>query len=213
MAELAGQSYLGNYPIKVINNGIDLLVFKPTPSDFRVKYNLKDKFILLGVASGWGNKKGLDVFLELAKQLDDRYKIVLVGTDEYVEKQLGANVISIRRTKNQQQLAEIYTAADLFINPTREETYPTVNMEALACGTPVLTFRTGGSPEIIDETCGSVVDCDDFPALLSEVKQIQSTRPYTEEACLKKAAAFDKQSRFEEYVQLYCDCVKRRRNK
>lgn len=208
LAELTRQSYLKDYPVQVINNGIDLSVFKPTPGDFRVKWGLEDKFVLLGVSFSWGRRKGLDVFLELAKQLDDRYQIVLVGADENVEKQLPANVISIRRTENQQQLAEIYTAADLFVNPTREENYPTVNMESLACGTPVLTFRTGGSPEIIDETCGSAVDCDDLQGLLEELERIRQTQPYAKEACLKRAESFDMYRRFEEYVQLYQECTR-----
>lgn len=207
LAELTRRSYLKDYPVQVINNGIDLSVFKPTPGDLRAKWDAKDKFVILGVAFDWGKRKGLDVFLELAKQLDDRYQIVLVGTNEHVEKKLSANVISIRRTENQQQLAEVYSAADLFINPTREENYPTVNMEALACGTPVLTFRTGGSPEIPDETCGSAVDCDDLQGLLKEIERIRQTQPYRKEACLKRAESFDMYRRFEEYVQLYRECA------
>ncbi|WP_289490328.1 glycosyltransferase, partial [Klebsiella pneumoniae] len=93
-------------------------------------------------------------FVALAKRLPHEYKIVLVGADDRIEQQLPNNIISIQRTQNQQELAEIYSAADVFVNPTKEENYPTVNMEAIACGTPVLTFKTGGSPEMLDETCG-----------------------------------------------------------
>ena len=117
------------------------------------------------------------------------------------------SILAIERTNNTRELAEWYTAADLFINPTMEDNFPTTNLEALACGTPVLTFRTGGSPEIIDETCGSVVDCDDLQKLKEEIIRIQSTRPYTKEACLKRAEAFDMYGRFEEYVQLYEQCA------
>lgn len=129
----------------MIPNGIDLSIFKPRISSFRERNHISaSKNILLGVAFGWGERKGLDVFLELAKRLDGaKYQIVLVGTDDSVDKQLPESILSIHRTENQQQLAEIYTAADLFVNPTREENYPTVNMESIACGTPVLTFRTG----------------------------------------------------------------------
>ena len=170
LADLAGQSFLKEYPVRVIHNGIDLSVFKPTQSTFRAKYGIsEEKKILLGVAFGWGERKGLDVFLELAKRLDDSYRIVLVGTDEKVDAQLPGNIVSIHRTNDQQELAEIYAAADLFVNPTREDTYPTVNMESLACGTPVLTFRTGGSPEIPDETCGAVVEKDDLDSLEREM--------------------------------------------
>lgn len=203
LADLVKESFLKDYPVKVINNGIDLSVFKPTQSDFRKKYNCENKYILLGVAFGWGKRKGLDVFVELSKRLDKNYQIVLVGTDDNTDKILPDNIISIHRTQNQQELAEIYSAADLFVNPTREENYPTVNMEAIACGTPVLTFNTGGSPEIPDDTCGSVVDKDDVDAMCSEIIRIQRENSYSKEACLIKAESFDMHDKFREYIELY----------
>ncbi len=203
MADVVKESFLRDYPVRVIHNGIDLSVFRPRESDFRKKYHCEDKVILLGVAFDWGERKGLDVFIELAKRLDERYKIVLVGTSETVDRQLPDGIISIHRTQNQQELAEIYSAADLFVNPTREDTFPTVNIEALACGTPVLTFRTGGSPECIDETCGAVVECDDVDALEAQIRRIGATRPFTAEACTKRAATFDAKDRMGEYLKLY----------
>ena len=204
LAGLVKQSFLRKYPVKVINNGIDLNIFKPTESDFRKKYALENKYIVLGVAFGWGKRKGLDVFIELANRLDkEKYKIVLVGTDDNVDKLLPDNIISIHRTQNQTELAEIYTAADVFANPTREENYPTVNMESVACGTPVVTFNTGGSPEIIDETCGAIAEKDDTDSMYNEIIRICETKPYSEEACLKKANNFDAWRKFENYVQLY----------
>ncbi len=204
LADLVKSSFLKDYPVKVINNGIDLSVFKPTESDFRQRRQIGEKFMLLGVADSWGRRKGLDVFSTLAKTLDgSKYQIVLVGTDAESENLLPDNIICIPRTQNQQQLAEIYTAADLFVNPTREENYPTVNMESIACGTPVLTFKTGGSPECIDETCGAAVDCDDTEALIAEIICICEEKPYTPDACLKRAKAFDKDKLFGEYLNLY----------
>jgi glycosyltransferase involved in cell wall biosynthesis len=205
LAGLVKESILKDYTVKVIHNGIDLSIFKSMPNNFREKYGIpENKKILLGVAFGWGIRKGLDVFLELEKRLDPhKYQIVLVGTDDKVDKQLPAGIISIHRTQNQQELAEIYTAADLFVNPTREENYPTVNMESLACGTPVLTFRTGGSPEILDENTGAVVDCDDIDALEQEIVRICDKKPHSMEACLTRAKSFDMNERFEEYIKLY----------
>ena len=158
---------------------------------------------MLGVAFGWGKRKGLDVFIELSKRLPENYQIVLVGTDDNVDKQLPGNIISIHRTQNQKELAEIYTAADLFVNPTREENYPTVNMEAIACGTPVVTFNTGGSPEMLDSTCGSVVPKDDINTMYNEILRICKDKPYLVQDCLKKAQAFNMDDRFDEYVKLY----------
>lgn len=204
LAGLVKESYLKDYPVKVINNGIDLNVFKPTESDFREKYALENKYIVLGVAFGWGRRKGLDVFVELARRLDkEKYKVVLVGTDDNIDKLLPDNIISIHRTQNQTELAEIYTAADVFANPTREENYPTVNMEALACGTPVVTFNTGGSPEMFDETCGAAVAKDDNDAMYNEIIRICEAKPYSMEACIKKAKGFDKNEKFGEYIRLY----------
>lgn len=209
LASLVKESYLKDYPVKVINNGIDLNVFRPTESDFREKYALENKYIVLGVAFGWGRRKGLDVFVELARRLDkEKYKVVLVGTDDNVDKLLPENIISIHRTQNQTELAKICSAADVFANPTREENYPTVNMEALACGTPVVTFNTGGSPEMLDETCGAAVAKNDIDAMYNEIIRICEAKPYSMEACLKKARRFDMNERFKEYYDLYSCQIK-----
>lgn len=209
LSDLVKQSFLKDYPVKVINNGIDLSIFKPTESDFKKKYGLENQKVVLGVAFDWGYRKGLDVFVELAKRIPEGYKIVLVGTNDAIDSQLPDNIILIHQTNNQIELAEIYSAADLFVNPTREENYPTVNMEALACGTPVLTFRTGGSPEIIDKTCGSVVEVDDVDATEKEIVRICEDKPYSKEACLERAKSFNMNDRFEEYVELYGDVIKK----
>ena len=203
LANLVKQSFLKDCSVRVINNGIDLSVFKPSDSDFLERHGLEDKKIVLGVSFEWGKRKGLDVFTDLSQRLPDDYKIVLVGTNAELDKCLPDGIVSIHRTQNQKELAEIYSAADLFVIPTREENYPTVNMEALACGTPVLTYRTGGSPEMLDETCGSVVDCDDVDALEREIIRICTERPYSEEACLTRAKHFDKNLKFKEYFDLY----------
>lgn len=203
MADRAEESFLGKYPVRVIHNGIDLSVFRPLESGFRQKHGLEGKFILLGVAFDWGARKGLDVFCDLARRLDDSFRIVLVGTNETIDRQLPENIISIHRTQDQRELAAIYTAADLFVNPTREEAFGLVNAEALACGTPVLTFRTGGSPEVIDETCGAVVDCDDVAALEAEIRRIEKERPYPAAACTARAKRFDAAARFNEYIERY----------
>lgn len=203
LADLVKESFLKDYPVKVIHNGIDLTVFKPSISNFRGRYGLNGKKIILGVAFDWGARKGLDVFIELAKRLPEDYQIILVGTDAQVDRLLPENIISIHRTQNQQELAQIYSVADLFVNPTREENYPTVNMESLACGTPVLTFRTGGSPEILDECCGAVVECDNVDALRKEIIRICTNSPYNTDDCVTKAAFFAQMERFREYLGLY----------
>ena len=203
LAELVKTSMFKEYPVKVINNGIDLDIFKPTESDFRRKYACEEKFIILGVALGWSYRKGLDVVIELSKRLDSRYQIVLVGTDDDVDKLLPDNIISIHRTQNQKELAEIYSAADVFINPTREDNFPTVNLESLACGTPVITFKTGGSPECIDDTCGAVVECGDVDAMEECLIREFDKKMYSSQNCVARSMRFDMRDRFFKYVNLY----------
>lgn len=203
LASLVRQSYLRKYPVKVINNGIDLNTFKPTINDFRQKYHLENKYILLGVAFGWGKQKGLDVFIELAKRLDDKFQIVLVGTNDDVDKLLPTNIISVHKTNNQKELAEIYTAADIFVNPTREEVLGLVNIEALACGTPVITFDTGGSPECIDKMCGVVVNADDIDALIHSIKNTAENNYFNTIECIRRANMFNRNDKYEDYIELY----------
>lgn len=203
LAEQVKQSFLKDYPVHAIHNGIDLEIFRPRESNFRKKHGLEDKKILLGVAFGWGPRKGLDVFCELAKRLDDRYKIVLVGTDEKTDKLLPENILSIHRTQNQIELAEIYTAADVFANPTREEVLGLTNIEALACGTPVITFNTGGSPECCDESCGIVVEKNNVDALQKAIKCVCEGSVLAESDRLPCDVAFDKDACFQKYISLY----------
>lgn len=209
LADIVAESFLGKYSVVVINNGINLEIFKATENNCRHKYGIpEERTILLGVSLGWSERKGLDVFIELSKRLDDeKYQIVLVGTNDRTDESLPDSIISIHQTSNPQELAEIYSVADLFVNPTREETYPTVNMESIACGTPVLTFRTGGSPEILDNTTGSVVECDDIDSMINEINRICNDKPYSRENCLVRAKSFDMNDRFKEYVKLYEDCT------
>lgn len=151
LADLVKQSFLKEYPVEVVYNTIDTNVFKPTPSDFRERFALKDKKIILGVASAWGERKGLNDFIKLSEMLDDRFVIVLVGLTDKQVSQMPKKIVALKRTNSTKELAEIYTAADVFFNPTYEDNYPTVNLEAQACGTPVVTYRTGGSPESVPE--------------------------------------------------------------
>ena len=207
LKQLVGESFLSQYKTKVINNGINLTLFKPTKSSFKEIHGISNKIIVLGVALGWEERKGLDVFIKLSKELPAHYQIVLVGTDDNIDKQLPNNIISIHRTNSQDELAGIYTSASVFLNPTIEDNYPTVNMEALACGTPVLTYKTGGSPEIIDETCGSVVDCGDYESIKKELIRICETKPYSSSACVSRASSFNMYDKFDSYIFLYNEMI------
>lgn len=147
LADLIAESYMKEYRTKVIYNGVDTSVFKPTKSNVKEKYNCQNKKIVLGVAAVWDKRKGLNTFIELARQLADCYQIVLVGLNKDQIEQLPRNIIGIERTNSIKELVELYSAAEVFVNPTLEDNYPTTNIEAIACGTPVITYETGGSFE------------------------------------------------------------------
>lgn len=147
LMNLLKHSFLKKYNKVLINNGVDTGIFKYTNSNIKSKYDIEDKKVILGVASVWDKKKGLEVFIELSKQLDDIYQIVLIGLNDKQIKLLPDNIIGIKRTENVEELIKWYSAAYVYFNPTLEDNYPTTNLEAIACGTPVITFNTGGSPE------------------------------------------------------------------
>lgn len=193
LAGLVKESFLREYSVRVIHNGIDLSVFQPTAGDFKERYGLQNKTIILGVASVWNKGKGFDDFLKLSKILDDRYAIVLVGVSKEQKSKLPENIVGIERTNSTRELAEIYTAADVFFNPTYEDNYPTVNLEAQACGTPVITYRTGGSVESVPSE--NVIDSfDDF----------YSIYPFTNDLLIAKTN-FSKTETCSEYLVLYSD--------
>ena len=152
LRDIVMNSYLKNYRCEVINNGIDLNIFKPTENSeikkVQKKYDLDDRKIVLGVASEWTPRKGLLDFIKLSEMMQD-IQFVVVGLTERQIKEMPQNIKGIKRTENQRELVALYTIADVFFNPTYEDNFPTTNLEALACGTPVITYDTGGSPEEI----------------------------------------------------------------
>ncbi|MDM0488385.1 glycosyltransferase [Clostridium perfringens] len=203
LARLVKESFLSEYNVEVINNGIDLNVFKPIESNFREKYNLKDKFIILGVASIWNRRKGLNYFVDLSKELDENYKIVVVGVNEKQKKELPSNILAITRTNNINELAEIYSSANIFLNPTLEDNFPTTNIEALACGTLVITFDTGGSSECINNYTGKIIDLNKINNLSNFIKKLINFK-YDANKCRTYAEKhYNKEYKFEEYLEIY----------
>jgi len=203
LADLVKLSFLKEYEVNIINNGIDLRIFSPKGDNvFSEKYMIQDAFIILGVASIWDERKGFNCFLELAKRIDSNSKIVLVGLTDKQITQLPQNIIGITRTNNIEELSEIYSSADVFVNPTFEETLGLVNLEALACGTPVITFDTGGSVECVDEKCAIVVEKGNIEGLVKAINSIKVSN-ITIQNCVQKAREFDKNAKYKQYVELY----------
>ena len=207
LANIVKESFLNNAKIKVINNGIDINVYKYIESDFRKKNNLQNKKIVLGVGYIWNKRKGLDDFIKLASLLPQNYQIVLVGTNDEIDEKLPDNILSIHRTYDKEELVKIYSSADVFVNPTYEDNFPTTNIESLACGTPVITYNTGGSPEIINDKCGSVVNKGDTESLKREIIRICNTKPFLKEDCINRSTQFDKNKKFKEYINLFNNLI------
>lgn len=209
LADLTRLSFLKEYPVEVIPNGVNLEVFCPQTSDFRAQHDLKNQFILLGVATIWRKRKGWDDFLELTKHLSPDEVLVLVGINDRQKRQLASlkssQIIGIKRTHNIAELAAIYSAADVFINPTLEDNFPTTNLEALACGTPVITYATGGSVESVNESTGLIARKGDLNDLLAKIQTLKANgkASYTK-ACREYAEAhFARTAKYQLYVDLY----------
>lgn len=200
------RSFLSAYPFRVIHNGINTDIFNIYDDrQVRKTFGLGNRHILLGVASIWSREKGLDDFIRMAGMLNEDEVVVLVGIKPEDRKRLPDNVIGIARTENIRQLAELYAAADVFVNPTWQDNYPTVNMEAIACGTPVVTYRTGGSVEVITSATGMIVEQGNLSELLKSIREIESKgKASYQEACRKYALLnFRKEDRYMEYLRLY----------
>lgn len=203
LANLTRESFLSNYSVRVIPNGIDLDIFKPCFSS-KTQNSFK---IILGVANVWTKSKGLEAFIRLAEMIDDSYRITLVGLTRTqqmkLKKKYGNKITPLCRTQNVEELVELYGNAYVFVNPTMEDTFPTTNLEALACGTPVITYRTGGSPESVDETCGIVVEQGNVAGLYEAILSLEENQNITSENCRKRALNYDKDKCFEKYLELY----------
>lgn len=194
LKDLLSQSFLKQYPVKVIHNGINTDVFQPTASQIRKQLGCDDKIIVLGVAAIWDRRKGLDYFIQLASMLDKTYQIVLIGLSKDQLNNLPECIIGKERTNSVQELAELYSAADIFVNPTLEDNYPTTNIEAIACGTPVVSFETGGCGESAN-WYGCTVPKGDTEALCNAIKKYKE---YT-----KQDVQLDSNYSVSQYLELY----------
>lgn len=206
---LVEQSFFKKYPVRVIHNGINMNNFRPTYGVMKETLGLKNKKILLGVSSTWAEGKGMADFIHLSKKISADYKIVLVGLDSKQLEELPNNIIGIERTDSVAELAELYTAATVFLNLTYEDNYPTTNLEAIACGTPVITYRTGGSPEIVEKTgFGQIVQ-------QGSIEEVLEAIPKAEKMSVPNglSAYLDQKERFTEYQQLYEELLQEKEDK
>lgn len=208
IANFVKKSFLGKAcaDIRIIHNGIDVTnTFRPTLSTIQ-----KEKMIL-GVANKWTKDKGLDDFIRLRELLSPDYSIYLIGLSQEQINKLPSGIHGIGRTDCVDDLAGYYNRASVFVNPTYNDSFPTVNLEALACGTPVITYRTGGSPEAVDDKTGIVVEKGDINSIAYSIRDIIGhPERFTRDDCRKRAETrFNKDIQFNKYIDLYAEILNR----
>ncbi|MBQ8149785.1 MAG: glycosyltransferase [Clostridia bacterium] len=203
MQQPLSQSFLRDNPVRVIYNGVDLTSFHPMPSELRQQHGIAHGKLILAVAAEWDERKGLRYLIKAAEKLGSDYHFVVIGLSPEQIATLPEGMLGIQHTANVQELAQWYTAADCLANPSMEDNMPMVNLEALACGTPIAAFRTGGTPEALDEATGIVVDKADVDGLCNAIRALTPKTPERTEACLRRAQRFDTKQTFEEYLRLY----------
>ena len=212
LGNIVSQSYLKEASRKVIINGIDLDVFKPVQdvSFIKAKYQLNNKFVILSVSNGWNSTKGYEDILWLRDNLSDEYVFVMVGVYPKQKNNLPMGIVGICKTENVEQLVELYTVADVFLNPTYQDTLPTVSIESLACGTPIIGYDTGGSSDIIDENVGTLIERGNKEQLLHSIQKMKTIgKQYYQIKCREKALAkFDNKQCFQNYLNLYNELIK-----
>ncbi|SHK28288.1 glycosyltransferase [Xylanibacter ruminicola] len=209
IGNMVKQSFLKDKDIITIHNGINIDRFKPSSNTASImdKYGVRGKKILLAVSSKWGIKKGLNDIIELRKVLDDSFAIIMVGCQKEVIQQLPSGIIGVEHTESVSELCDMYSAADVFINPTHEDSFPTVNLEAIACGTPIVTYDTGGCSESIgyDKRFG-IVTRENTPIAMSQaIMEITSKgkKAYADNCRAHAVNNFDEMIQYQKYIDLY----------
>lgn len=212
LSTLVKQSFLKDYPVRVINNGIDLQLFKPASSNIRQQLGIGQQKIILACMGQFIKRKGSEDLEILTKMLADDELLIIVGVPAHQQRLLFLqHCLGLPHTDSIDQLAELYSEASVFINPTYEDNFPTTNIEALACGTPVVTYDTGGSIEAIDQQTGAVVPQGDVKSMLTEARRlINSDQQRLTQLCRARAAdLFDMNKQFEQYIDLYSQIMNR----
>ena len=216
MASQVRQSFMGKYPVEVINNGIDTVVFdhnrlavdSDTESSRCVgKTSWSDKKILLSVASIWDDRKGLKDLVALSDKLNDDYVMVIVGLSKHQISMLPKGVIGITRTENIDELVSLYSRANIFINPSLEESFSLVTVEALSCGCPCIVLDTSAVAELVNDDNGVVLHSHKPEDYLDAIKSIENRR-YSRENVRATALKYDNKYMLEGYMRLYGEILR-----
>ncbi len=202
MKSQAEKSLLKPKKITTIYNGVDTEIFKPHTSSFAERHGLQNAFVIMGMADKWcleENREAVERILENNK----RCKIVIVGCNKAQKELFKAykNVLTVGYIQDRKELSDVYAASDVFVNLTHADTLPTVNMESICCGTPVITYNCCGSPELVDENSGYVVDENDVTAIIEKIEEIEKKPPQINMAAVQQK--FDKNTCYNKYLEAY----------
>ena len=201
---IAEASYLKKYPVTVVPNGIKTDVFVLEPSTIKEQYGLQGKKLLLAVAIGLDERKGLYDYIKLAEKLPEQYQLMLVGLTEEEQKALPKRIIGVKRTNGAKELAAYYSAADALLSLSYEETFGLTIAEAMACGTPAIVYDNTAQPELITPETGKVVPTGDVDAVLSAIEEVCSKpKDSYSIACRKHSLAYDEKVTYQKYLDIY----------
>ena len=206
ISDIVSQSFLNRYPVHIIKNGIDTNVFKPGGNiKIKERYKVKGRFIILGVANAWSPRKGLPDFIELSRIIDKNSVIILIGLSLKQTKDVPQNIIGICHTDSKEELAKLYSIADVYINTSGEETFGLTTVEALSCGTPAVVYNATACPEVITSETGFIVEKGDFEGLLNAIKTVREKgKEQYSNACRERATKlYDSNDRYLDYLNLY----------
>ncbi|MBQ8969409.1 MAG: glycosyltransferase [Bacteroidaceae bacterium] len=208
---VAELSYLKNFPINVVYNGVDIKLFSHIESNIREQLNIGNNKMLLAVASGFEERKGIYDFAALSKVLPSGYQIVLIGTNENDRNVLPNNVIAISRTNSVKELAEFYSAADVLLSLSYEETFGLTIVEAMACGTPAIVYGNTAQPELITAGTGKIVPTGDIESLVKAIEEVCSKpRETYVETCRKHAMQYEESLSYQKYLDIYESIINKR---
>lgn len=196
------QSFMKDYKVVRIYNGIDQSVFRPSHSDIKKELGIDGKRMLLGVSDRWSERKGLSFFYRYAEEKKPDEALVMVGFNKDELPKVPQGIIALPRTDLVQQLVNLYSAADIVLNPSVEETFGLVTAEALSCGTPVIVQNATACPELVDESCGRIIEKNNYEQFKEAIINLENNLPDAQ-ACLTRATLFDKQTNYMKYIHLY----------
>ena len=201
---VAEESFLNKFPVDVVPNGIDTNSFVFSASDLRERFKIGNKKLILSVASGFGERKGINDYVQLSKLLTSDYQLLLVGTDRRDLKVLPSNVIAIDRADGAAELAEFYSAADVLLSLSYEETFGLTIVEAMACGTPAIVYDNTAQPELITAETGIVVPNGDIEKVKTAIEEVCAKgKDHYSLACREHALEYDQKKSYQKYLDLY----------